>query len=189
MERKRIAVLFGGCSTEYEISLQSAHAVMLHWPFDCYEPVWLGITRQGRWMRYTGEPERLLDDSWRQGPCRPAMLLPDRGVHGLLEFHGDRVETVKIDAAFPVLHGRNGEDGTVQGLLELAGIPIAGCDTLSSALCMDKDVAHALAAQAGVAAPRYTVAYRNAFRWGSRLWQLEMHSDMDNQLPLDGSVH
>lgn len=114
----------------------------------------LGITRQGRWYHYNGPLEAIGEDRWREaGCCTPAVLSPDRGTHGVVVL-GGQVSRIYVDAALPVLHGKNGEDGTVQGLLELAGIPVIGCKTLSSALCMDKDRAHRLAAQAGVAVPR-----------------------------------
>lgn len=170
MKRKTVAVLFGGCSPEYPVSLQSAHAVLTHLDPARYETLAVGITRDGRWFRYDGPTERIPDDSWREDAahCTPAVLSPDRGVHGLLLRDGDRVQTVYVDIAFPVLHGKNGEDGTVQGLIELAGIPLVGCGTLASALCMDKDRAHKLAALAGIAAPRAAVLTRAD---GPQAWQ------------------
>ena len=155
MKKITLAVLFGGCSTEYAVSLQSAHAVLTHLNREKYEPVPLGITRDGRWLLYSGPLGALLDDTWHMNGhhCTPAVISPDRGLHGLLIIAPAGLSTVRLDAAFPVLHGKNGEDGTVQGLLELAGIPIVGCGTLSSALCMDKDVAHQLAAAAGIPVP------------------------------------
>lgn len=159
MSRRKLAVLFGGCSSEYSVSLQSAHAVLSHLDPEKYEPVLLGITREGRWLLYTGPMEALLDDTWHQDTCRtiPAVISPDRGLHGLLVIAPAGITAVRLDAAFPVLHGKNGEDGTVQGLLELAGIPIVGCGTCASAVCMDKDLAHRLAGQSGVAVPRSVV--------------------------------
>lgn len=170
MKRKTVAVLFGGCSPEYPVSLQSAHAVLTNLDPARYETLAVGITRDGRWFRYDGPTERIPDDSWREDAahCTPAALSPDRGVHGLLLRDGDRVQTVYVDIAFPVLHGKNGEDGTVQGLIELAGIPLVGCGTLASALCMDKDRAHKLAALAGIAAPRAAVLTRAD---GPQAWQ------------------
>jgi D-alanine---D-serine ligase len=87
------------------------------------------------------------------GDCVPAIISPDRNIHGLLEFHHDRTVTTRIDVAFPVLHGKNGEDGTLQGLLTMAGIPFAGCGTLCSAMCMDKDIAHKIVNSAGIKTP------------------------------------
>ena len=153
MEPKKIAVLFGGCSSEHEISLQSAAAVAAALDPALYEPVLTGITRDGRWLRYRGPAAAIADGSWERGDCTPALISPDRELHGLLEFAGGRALPERLDAAFPVLHGKNGEDGTVQGLLELAGIPCVGCGVLASALGMDKDAAHRLAALAGVRVP------------------------------------
>ena len=149
-----IAVLFGGCSDEYPVSLQSAQAVLEAVDREKYQVCMLGITREGRWYRYEGPLEAIGSDRWRTaGHCTPAVLSPDRGTHGALVL-GEEITRVYLDGAMPVLHGKNGEDGTVQGLLELAGIPVIGCGTLASALCMDKDRSHRLAAQAGIAVPR-----------------------------------
>lgn len=149
---KTILVLFGGCSTEYEVSLHSAYAVLSHMDPSRYVPLPVGITREGRWLHYTGGLARLEDGSWprQAADCVPCTLSLDRGERALLLPDGRRLT---FDAAFPVLHGKNGEDGTVQGLLELTGTPIVGCGTLCSALCMDKDRSHKLAALAGVRVP------------------------------------
>ena len=158
---KRILVMFGGCSTEYGVSLQSAHAVLSHLDGARYQPVMVGITRQGAWRYYTGPLERILTDRWQDGDCVPCTLSLDRGSRQLVLLDGSGGQ-IPFDAALPVLHGKNGEDGTLQGLLELAGIPVAGCGTLCSALCMDKDRAHKLAALAGVAVPRSALFRRGA---------------------------
>lgn len=151
--KKTIAVLFGGCSTEYPVSLQSAHAVLKAVDRSCYEVLPVGITRGGDWFLYEGPLDAIPGDDWQRRNCVPAVLSPSRSVQGLLIFRPSGMETVRLDAAFPVLHGKNGEDGTVQGLLELAGIPVVGCGSLASALCMDKVRAHQLAAFAGVRVP------------------------------------
>lgn len=154
MERLRILVLFGGCSSEHEVSLQSAHGVLTHMDPERYCPIPVGITREGAWYLYTGPLDAIPDGRWqREAGCVPCTLRLDRGSRALVLLDGSGREAA-FDLAFPVLHGRNGEDGTVQGALELAGVPLAGCGTLSSALCMDKDRAHKLAAMAGVRVPR-----------------------------------
>ncbi len=155
MKQDVILFLFGGCSTEHDISLQSAHAVLSHLDRARHTPLTVGITRDGRWLYYTGDPGQLPDGSWeRDGAhCVPCTLRLDRGAAAVLLLDGSG-RALPFDAAFPVLHGKNGEDGTVQGLLELAGVPVIGCGALSSALCMDKDRAHKLAALAGVRVPR-----------------------------------
>lgn len=156
MRKKNIAVLFGGHSTEYAVSLQSAYAVMSHLDREKYEIIPIGITNQGDWYRYYGDYENLLDDTWSENMdyCVPALFSPNRSTPGLIEFNKDGNQVILLDAAFPVLHGKNGEDGTVQGLIELAGIPLIGCGTLCSALCMDKVKAHHLVHAAGIATPK-----------------------------------
>ena len=156
MEKKNIAVIFGGCSPEHTVSLASAAAVIRNIDAEKYEVIQLGITEGGEWFRFYGSPDDIEANTWRadRTKCIPAVISPDRDQHGILEFRLSGVRTTRLDAAFPVLHGRNGEDGTVQGLCELAGIPLIGCGTLASALCMDKDRAHKLVMLAGVAVPR-----------------------------------
>ena len=156
MEKKNIAVIFGGCSPEHTVSLASAAAVIRNIDAEKYEVIQLGITEGGEWFRYYGSPDDIEANTWRadRTKCIPAVISPDRDQHGILEFRLSGVRTTRLDAAFPVLHGRNGEDGTVQGLCEMAGIPLIGCGTLASALCMDKDRAHKLVMLAGVAVPR-----------------------------------
>ena len=144
MQRKKIAVIFGGNSTEYDVSLQSAFAVLENINKDKFDIIPVGITRDGEWYYYKGEYKNIQDNTWA-GDCKnlvPVVVSQNRSVKGFLEFVDGKYKTFKIDLAFPVLHGKNGEDGTLQGLFELAGIPVAGCNTLSSALCMDKDRAH-----------------------------------------------
>lgn len=154
-KRKRIAILFGGCSPEYGVSLQSAHSVITHLDRKKYEPVLIGISNAGDWFRYTGDVEKIPADTWRnEKDCVPAVVSPNRTVHGILTIKDGKAEATYIDAAFPVLHGKNGEDGTVQGMFELAGIPVVGCGILSSALCMDKDRAHKLVQAAGISVPQ-----------------------------------
>lgn len=151
---KTILVLFGGCSTEYEVSLHSAYAVLSHMDPARYTPLAVGITREGQWLCYTGDLSRLEDGTWQQAAdCIPCTPLVEREARALLLLDGSG-RRLLFDAVFPVLHGKNGEDGTVQGLFELAGVPVIGCGTLSSALCMDKDRAHQLAALAGIRVPR-----------------------------------
>lgn len=162
-DRKRILVLFGGCSTEYAVSLQSAAAVLEQIDSARFQVLTVGITREGRWLRYQGPVSALPTDHWHQQDCVPCTLALDRGDCALLWLDGSgRRET--FDAAFPVLHGKNGEDGTVQGIFALAGVPVIGCGLLSSALCMDKDRAHKLAALAGVDVPKSAVFHRSAAR-------------------------
>lgn len=161
MEKLNIAVIFGGCSPEYRVSLESACAVIANLDRTRYNPVLVGISSTGNWYHFTGGIERIQADTWNDPACcSPVLLSASRDSPALFVRKDAGVEKIPIDAAFPVLHGRNGEDGTVQGLLELAGIPAAGCGVLASALCMDKARAHRLVQAAGVAVPESAVLER-----------------------------
>ncbi|TCO62822.1 D-alanine--(R)-lactate ligase [Actinocrispum wychmicini] len=152
----RIGIMFGGSSEEHPVSVKSAQEVAKHLDTDKYEPFWIGITKSGAWLLCDGP-----DADWENGGCRPAILSPDRGVHGLLVLNQGRYETISLDLVLPVLHGKLGEDGAIQGLLELAGIPYVGCDVPSSALCMDKSLAYVVAGSAGIATPNFWTVQAN----------------------------
>lgn len=156
MEKKKIAVIFGGNSSEYKVSLQSAASVLENINTEKYQIIPIGITRAGEWFHYTGDYETIRNDTWFYEPqfLHPVVVSQNPSVKGFLEFFEDSYTVMKVDAVLPALHGKNGEDGTVQGLFELAGIPVVGCNVLSSALCMDKDRAHKLVGLAGVSVPR-----------------------------------
>ncbi|MEC3992583.1 D-alanine--(R)-lactate ligase [Actinacidiphila sp. DG2A-62] len=150
MDRPKVGILFGGCSEEHPVSVKSAREIAASLDTGAYEPFYVGITRDGVWKLCDGP-----DPGWEDGNGRPAVLSPDRGVRGLLVFEQGRYGTVPLDVVLPVLHGRLGEDGAVQGLLELSGIPYVGCDVQSSALCMDKSLAYTVARSAGIATPEF----------------------------------
>ena len=156
MQKKKIAVIFGGNSTEYEVSLQSASAVFENINTDKFDIIPIGITRNGEWYHYTGEKEKISNNIWFEDSKNlyPVVVSQNRSVKGFLELASDKYRVIGIDLVFPVLHGKNGEDGTLQGLFELAGIPVVGCNTLSSALCMDKDRAHKLVSLTGISVPK-----------------------------------
>ena len=158
--KRKIAILFGGCSSEYEVSLQSSYAVITHIDTKKYELILIGITKTGRWYLYQGEIAKIPEDNWfNTEDCIPVVVSPDKELHGILLLKEQGIETLSLDGALPILHGKNGEDGTVQGVLELAEIPIIGCNTMSSALCMDKETAHRLARECGIKVPRsYTIS-------------------------------
>lgn len=159
MEKLNVGIFFGGCSPEYSVSLSSASSVILNLDEGKYAPVLIGISQKGEWFHYAGPVDRLLNDTWLDsGDCTPAALSPNRGENSLLLLKAQGIERIRLDIAFPVLHGGNGEDGTLQGLLELSGIPIAGCGTLASALGMDKDRAHRLVSLEGIRVPKHLVA-------------------------------
>ena len=157
----RVAVLFGGTSSEHDISLRSAANVLESLVGLPYDLVLVGITREGSWLHYAGDVSDVAEgDAWATHDTLPVVVVPgERG--GLFEHLPDgSLSRVDVDVALPVLHGQGGEDGVTQALLESARIPFVGCGVLSSAVCMDKDASHRLAAASGIRVPRCEVLYR-----------------------------
>jgi D-alanine---(R)-lactate ligase len=152
MDRLKVGIIFGGRSEEYPVSVKSAREVAKNLNTEKYEPFWIGITKSGAWKLCDGPAA-----DWENGGGRPAVLSPDRSAHGLLVLEKGKYETISLDLVVPVLHGKLGEDGAMQGLLELSGIPYAGCDIQSSVLCMDKSLAYMVASSAGIATPNFWV--------------------------------
>lgn len=152
MRKQRVGVLFGGVSSEHDVSLESAQSVIDNIPKDKYEVAMFGITKAGEWKLYRGDTARLPGGRWESDPANlRAMIVPDASVHGALVIRPDGVaETMRLDVVFPVLHGMGGEDGTVQGLLTLAGIPYVGCGVAASAICMDKVLTNNMLDAAGI---------------------------------------
>jgi D-alanine-D-alanine ligase len=142
----KLALIFGGRSAEHEISLISAKSVLAALDPGKFQVVPVGITREGAWVR-PHDVRAALRDGLGATPCTPVALLPDPSRPGLLV--GDDV--VPIDCAFPVLHGPFGEDGTIQGLFELADLPYAGAGVLASAVGMDKQLMKGAFTAAGLA--------------------------------------
>lgn len=154
-KKKQILVIFGGCSPEYSVSLSSATAVIKNINREDYDVLLMGISKDGKTYLYEGNVDDIEPDRWlNEESCTKAMISQERGEGELLVFREGGIEKLKVDLAFPVLHGQNGEDGTIQGLLELAGIKIIGCGTLSSALCMDKVRSHKLVSLVGITVPK-----------------------------------
>lgn len=160
----RIAVLFGGNSSEYPVSLSSGEAVLSAIDTSRFTPVPIGISKDGDWFLYTGDYGRIAADDWLcADDCYPIRFPARQSSHGFLFLSpngaskGDKNREaipLPVRAALPILHGKNGEDGTVQGLLSLLGIPVIGCGILCSALCMDKERAHRIAASLGIHVPK-----------------------------------
>ena len=140
MENKiiKMMLLFGGVSSEHEVSRVSAASVLEHINMDKYEIIKVGITKEGKWMQTEADAAAIADGSWEQMETnKDVCLMPGAGFAGL-----------DVDVVFPLLHGRNGEDGRMQGFLAIAGIPFVGPDSTASAACMDKAVTKAVIDQA-----------------------------------------
>ena len=151
MKKLSVCVLFGGMSPEHEVSLRSAESVLNNIDHEKYNVFPVGITKDGDWIIFGGKDYSMLPSGeWRNCPeNRRGTISPVRG-QGLLCFEGDCVVRERIDVVFPVLHGENGEDGAMQGLLQLAGIPYVGPHIAASAVSMDKTLTKLVVDHAGV---------------------------------------
>ena len=171
----RVGVVFGGRSSEHEVSLSSAANVIDALQRAGYQVVPIGITPQGRWLT-GGDPLKALTDGAANpstnGTAQPLMPLDGKQGSGeeqedrwaLLPNSGHSPQMAQIDVIFPVLHGPYGEDGTIQGMLEMANLPYVGCSVLSSAVAMDKAVAKQLFAAAGLPQVPYHVVKRSVWQ-------------------------
>ncbi len=169
MKKLSVCILFGGISPEHEVSLRSAESVLNNIDHSKYNVFPVGITKEGDWILYGGKDYSLLPSGkWLNHPDnRRAAISPVRG-QGLLSFEGDCVVRERIDVVFPVLHGENGEDGAMQGLLQMAGIPYVGPHVSASAVSMDKTLTKLVVDQAGVTQAAWHLVRRQ---------DLEFHMD------------
>ena len=160
--KKTVALLFGGVSSEYAVSCVSAACVADNINKEVYDVRLLGITQDGKWYLYTGDTDSMRNHIWdTKADCLiPAVISPSSTHHGILLEDGT---VIYVDAVFPVLHGKNGEDGTMQGLLALSGIPYVGCNTYSSAVCMDKVTTKILCEKVGIPVVPYVFFRKNGF--------------------------
>ena len=151
-----VALIFGGVSTEHDVSIVSAASIARSIDTQRFEPVYVGIDKTGRWLLGDGA-----FDSLRNGKAtkaEPVILSTDPEKKGFLSLDSGRV--TPVDVVFPVLHGPRGEDGTIQGFLELAGIAYVGCDTMASSIAMDKDMTKRVLAQHGIKVVKGTCVTR-----------------------------
>lgn len=156
MNKTQVAVLFGGASSEHEVSLRSACAVMAHLSSEKYDLLRVGITKQGDWYFFEGDNAEIPSGNWINGKVQPCDLTRN----GLRLENGT---VLAVDVVFPVLHGKNGEDGTVQGLFDLLGLPYVGCGVMASSVCMDKAVTNMLLEQNGIAEAKFVWCYSDDY--------------------------
>ncbi|MFI3325361.1 MAG: D-alanine--D-alanine ligase family protein [Clostridia bacterium] len=162
--KKTVAVIFGGQSSEYEVSLMSSTFIIKNLDKNIYDIKTLGITKDGNWLLYKGDAENIENGTWVNDPYNtPAFISPDKNIGGMVVIGKEKTEIIPLDLIIPVLHGKNGEDGTIQGLFKLSGIPYVGCNTLSSAVCMDKAVTHSLLTAANIKQATYLWFYSDKF--------------------------
>lgn len=138
MNKIRLCCLFGGASEEHEVSLSSARSVLSVLHREKYELTVVGVTKEGKWLLYEGPTEALTPETWMQYAGREVIFSPVPGEGQLLLLSEGGFERRTIDVVFPIMHGTHCEDGTLQGLFELAEIPFVGSGCLASAVAMDK---------------------------------------------------
>lgn len=162
----KIAVIFGGISSEHTVSCVSAASVLRNLDKEKYEILAVGITQDGRWLYYPDfDADKIEKGAWEQeSRLIPAIVSPDRDTHGLLLLQDGKAEAVRLDCVFPVLHGIGGEDGTLQGLFALSGIPYVGCGVAASANAMDKSITKIIVDTAGVRQANYYLACKEDLR-------------------------
>lgn len=156
----RVAVLFGGRSGEHEISIRSAHSVVEAIDRSRFEAILVGIDRQGGWHLHSDEGFGRLTTDAGQGSVVDVTLVSRHGEHGLIDSEKGGRAAAGVDVVFPVLHGPFGEDGRIQGMLEMLGIPYVGAGVLGSAVGMDKDVQKRLLRDAGIAIVPFVTVHR-----------------------------
>jgi D-alanine-D-alanine ligase len=162
-KKLRVGVVFGGRSGEHEVSVRSARSVIEALDKEKYEVVPIAITKEGKWLSpadssrlLPGETKQLLPTATLKGESRDVAIIGDPSHQGLIALDKEGGQAQALDVVFPVLHGTYGEDGTLQGLLEMAGVPYVGCGVLASSCGMDKVTMKALFREAGLPICRYT---------------------------------
>lgn len=150
MSKKQVCVLFGGVSSEHEVSRMSVQFILNSLDKEKYDVHKIAISKCGKWYYYTDTTESIVEGHFGKRGFDRAIISPDRGDKCILRFTETGVERIPIDIAIPVLHGKNGEDGTIQGLFEIAGIPYVGSKVIGSAVCMDKCIAKIIFRHEGI---------------------------------------
>lgn len=136
---KNVCVLFGGKSSEFYVSCNSAYTVITNIPREKYNVIPVGITQEGDWFYYADDIKLIPNAGWLESEKKyPASFLTNSIFPGLTVLRDEKIEQIAVDVVFPVLHGKNGEDGTLQGMLDMLDIPYVGCGVAASALSMDK---------------------------------------------------
>lgn len=158
MEKQNLAVIFGGQSSEHDISCMSASNIIQCIDTEKYSIILIGITKEGHWVE-ASDLEQIKNGSWRNSDIS-VVLSADATMKGMYRIKEDKAEFVKLDVIFPVLHGLYGEDGSIQGLFALSGIPFVGCGIFASAAGMDKLYTKILVDNLNIRQARYVAVYK-----------------------------
>ncbi len=151
-KRMKVCVIFGGQSPEHDISCMSAVSIINNLDKEKYRIITIGITKKGEWYLYKGKASSIENGEWKQEKrnLKKAIISPDAKDKAIIVFDDDKIKRIKPDIVFPVLHGEYGEDGTIQGLLELAQMKYVGMGVCASANAMDKSFTKIIFKNAGI---------------------------------------
>lgn len=159
---KDVVLLFGGQSTEHDISRKSVMTFIENIDKSKYNPILVGVTKEGSWRLFNGDPSDIATGAWEEQGI-PAVISPDAVDKSLLILKEDGIIKIKIDVVIPVFHGLYGEDGTIQGLLKLAGIPYVGCGVLASAVAMDKFFTKVIVDPLGIRQAKWLGVFKESY--------------------------
>ena len=182
-----LLILFGGVSSEHEVSRASAASVMKHINNEKYDIKTIGITKEGNWLLTDSPVEHIENGSWEQNITnKTAFIAPDHSTKGIIIQEKDGTFSKEpIDVVFPILHGKNGEDGTMQGLLQISGLPFVGSDAAASAASMDKAITKAVIDQTNVVnQAKCVVLHKNTYEKDPKNEVIALFDYFECQLPL-----
>ena len=182
-----LLILFGGMSSEHEVSCASAASVLKHINSDKYDIKTIGITKEGNWLLTDSPAECIENGTWQKNEVnKTAFIAPDQTIKGIMAEQEDgSFKPIKIDVIFPILHGKNGEDGTMQGLLQISGIPFVGSETTASAASMDKAITKAMVEQNNAAnQAKCVVIHKKTYERDPKNEVIAMFDYFECQLPL-----
>ena len=180
-----LLILFGGQSSEHDVSCKSVASLLPYVDRERFHVLTVGITKEGEWFYTQAQPAEIADGSWEKRDDNvPAFLSPNRAMKGLQVIRQDRLETLPVDCIFPVMHGELCEDGAIQGLFELTGIPYVGPDVCASACSMDKAVTKLVARSSGVRQARYYLVHEAAFSADPAGTILDVEAAFNGSYPL-----
>ncbi len=165
MSKINVGIIFGGKSSEHDVSGVSASSIIRGISKNKYDIYQIGITKEGEWFLFSGDVSEIQDGTWVENKSnRKAFISPDTSTRGLMVVCEDgKMDSIKLDVVIPVLHGKNGEDGAVPALLELAGIPFVGCKMGAASACMDKVVTNSMLSYHGIDKPKFNWFYSYDF--------------------------
>ncbi len=162
MSKIKVAIIFGGASNEYKTSLIAAASVIKNIDREEYETICIGITRKGRWLYYPGTAEDIFYDIWSDNPdCTPVVISPDPNRKGIIKLENGEAAFTKVDVVFPLLYGKNGEDGTIAGILRCTGVPYVGSELMATAACMDKTYTRMVLGYNNIKTSNWRMMFRN----------------------------